>query len=167
MKSSDRFAILLRAYPRSYRERRGAEILGTLLEGESSRNSFESLRVGADVVAHGIRLRFGIASDQTGGRVAAAAALPGMVMAAAVAVVLPVFAQLLPGIHHDPFSFGPDTVIWPGLYIVWILGAAAAFVFPRRKRVMAVACIVATILTGLVLPMGSTCTPPFPCSSLS
>ena len=158
---ADRLAILLRAYPRPYRQRRGEEILGTLLEGETGRNRFETLRVGVDVVAHGIRLRLGIAPDQTGGRVAAAAALPGMVMAAAVAVVMPVFAQLLPGIHHDPFSFGPDTVIWPGLYIVWILGATAAFVLPRRKRVLAAACIVATVLTGLVLPNGQYLHPTF------
>ncbi len=149
-----RFAILLWAYPKAYRERRGEEILSTLLDGAPSLNSFETLRVGADVVAHGFRRRLGIASDQSGGRIAAAAALPGMMMAAAVAVVIPVFAQLLPGIHHDPVSFGPDTVIWPGLYILWVLGAVAAFVTPKRKRVLAMACVLATILTGLLLPHG-------------
>jgi hypothetical protein len=156
-----RFAILLWAYPKAYRERRGEEILSTLLDGAPSLSSFETLRVGADVVAHGFRRRLGIASDQSGGRITAAAALPGMMMAAAVAVVMPLFAQLLPGIHHDPVSFGPDTVIWPGLYILWILGAVGGFVFPKRKRGLAMACVAATILTGLLLPHGGYLQPIF------
>jgi hypothetical protein len=33
----DRFTVLLRAYPKAYRERRGDEILSTLLEDASTR----------------------------------------------------------------------------------------------------------------------------------
>ncbi|HTU38447.1 MAG TPA: hypothetical protein VMF35_10530 [Acidimicrobiales bacterium] len=147
-----RFARLLWAYPRSYRERRGDEILGTLLEGAPDRGSFETARVASNVVAHGVRLRVGIASDQAAGRILAAAALPGLAMAAAVALVMGWFAFLLPGIRHDPVSFGIDTALWPIVYLVWVLGAASALAFPRRKRVCAAGCVLASVAVPLLLP---------------
>jgi len=143
---------LLWVYPKTYREHRGEEILGTLLESAPARSTFETLRVAGDLAAHGLRLRLGAAPDQAGGKVLGAAALPGMTTAAAAAVVMVFFAQLLPGIHHDPTSFGPDTVIWPALHAVWILGAVVTLAVPRRTRACALTCVTTTLVVGFVLP---------------
>ena len=150
----DRFTQLLRAYPKAYRDRRGDEIVSTLLEDASGNGTYESMRVGIDLVAHGLRLRAGIASDQLAGRVLVAAALPGMVMAAAAAAVMPMFGQVFPDIRYGPSSWGPDTAIWPGLCIVWILGCVAALIFPKPGRYFAAACVAATVIVKLLLPIG-------------
>jgi hypothetical protein len=150
--ATDRLAVVLRVYPKAYRARRGAEILATLEEGAPDRDGMETLRVVIDLMAHGLRLRLGIASDQAAGRGLAAAALPGMAMAFAVAAFLPFAAQLLPGLHHVPIDWGPDTAIWPGLFAVWILGSLAALVFPGTKRLLAGACVAATLVTVTALP---------------
>ena len=92
----DRFTQLLRAYPKAYRDQRGDEIVSTLLEDGSGNGTYESMRVGIDLVAHGLRLRAGIASDQLAGRVLVAAALPGMMMAAAAAAACRCSARYFP-----------------------------------------------------------------------
>jgi hypothetical protein len=147
----DRLAVLLWAYPKAYRRQRGEEILGTLRDAAPNPGTYETLRVCADVMAHGLRLRLGIASDQGGGRALAAAALPGMTMAAATAMVMPLFAQGLPGIRHSPTDFGVDTVVWPVLFAVWILGGLAALVVPTRRRLLAGACVTATVATRILV----------------
>ena len=121
----DRFTQLLRAYPKAYRDRRGDEIASTLLEDASDNGTYESIRVGIDIVAHGLRLRAGIASDQLAGRVLVAAALPGMMTAAAAAAIMPMFGQVFPDIRYGPSSWGPDTAIWP---------AALHHLDPRVRR---------------------------------
>jgi len=150
---SDRLDVLIRAYPKAYRERRGEEILGTLHEDALAQGTYERLRVGIDIVAQGLRLRLGIAPDQLMGRVLVAAALPGMMMATAAAMVMPLFGHILPD-HRMPGSWGPATAIWPGLCVAWILGSLAALVFPRRMRVIAVACIAVTVIAEFLLPLG-------------
>lgn len=150
---SDRLDFLIRAYPKAYRERRGEEILGTLREDAPTLGAYESLRVGIDMVVHGLRLRLGVAPDQLMGRILVAAALPGMMMAAAVAMVMPLFGHILPD-HRNPGSWGPATAIWPGLCGVWILGSLAVLVFPRRIRLVAAVCISATAVTQFLLPLG-------------
>lgn len=149
----DRFALLLRAYPKSYRERRGEEILDTLLEDVQGNGRLENLRVGLDIVGHGVRLRLDVASDQLAGRVLVAAALPGMVMAAVVSLVMPAFGQVVPDLRYGPTSWGPDTAIWPGLCVVWVLGCLAAMAFPKRGRSFAGACIGATLIARFALPI--------------
>jgi hypothetical protein len=156
----DRFTLLLHAYPKAYRERRGDEILSTLFEDDSTNGTYESVRVGIDVVAHGLRLRVGLASDQLAGRVLVAAALPGMMMAAAAAAVMPVFGQVLPDIHYGPSSWGADTAIWPALCVVWILGCVTALIFPKPGRYFAATCVAATVIVRLLLPIGTWGLPP-------
>jgi hypothetical protein len=149
---SDRFDSLIGAYPKAYRERRGEEILDTLREGAPTVGAYESLRVGIDIVVQGLRMRLGIAPDQLVGRVLVAAALPGMMMAAAVAMVMPFFGHVLPDYRSGPGSWGPATAVWPGLCGIWILGSLAALVFPRRLRLIAAVCIAATVLANFLLP---------------
>lgn len=150
---SDRLDFLIRAYPKTYRVRRGEEILGTLREDAPTLGTYESLRVGIDIAAQGLRLRLGIAPDQLMGRVLVAAALPGMMMAAAVAMVMPLFGHVLPDYRDGPGSWGPATAIWPGLCIVWILGSVAALVFPSWRRLAATLCVVATLVVKFLLPL--------------
>jgi hypothetical protein len=149
----DHLETLLWAYPRSYRQRRGEEILSTLSEGAPARTTFEGFRVALDVVAHGLRLRAGTASDQLGGRILAAAALPGISMAAASATAMLVVGFVLSEFHHHyPVDFGPDTAIWPALYLVWVLGGVGALAFPRHKRICAATCILASLVTMVAQP---------------
>ncbi len=157
---ADRFTMLLRAYPKVYRDQRGEEILTTLLEDATTFDTYENVRAAIDIVAHGLRLRVGIASDQLAGRVLVAAALPGMMMAAATAMVMPFFGQVLPAIRSGPSSWGPDTAIWPGLCIAWILGCAGALLFPKRGRLLATACVAVTIIAKVLLPIGAWGLPP-------
>ena len=152
---SDRFDSLIGAYPKAYRERRGEEILGTLREDASTLSTYESLRVGIDIVAQGLRVRLGIAPDQLMGRVLVAAALPGLMMAAAAAMVMPLFGHVLPDYRTGPGSWGPATAVWPGLCGIWILGSLAALVFPRRLRLVAVVCIGATLIAKFLLLLGA------------
>jgi hypothetical protein len=152
MARGDHLAKVLWAYPKSYRERRGEEILGTLHEAAPSRGAVESLRVCLDLLRHGLRLRFGISSEQAPGRVLATAALPGMTMAAAVAGVLPVYGQLIPGVRHTMADYGPATAIWPALFALWVLGGVVAIAAPGRKRIVAATCIAVTVGSAVLLP---------------
>jgi hypothetical protein len=156
----DHFQLLLRAYPKAYREQRGDEILATLLEDVSTNGSYENVRVGIDIVGHGLRLRAGIASDQLAGQVLIAAALPGMTMAAVAALVMPVFGQVVPDVRFGPSSWGPDTAIWPALCIFWIIGCVAALIFPKQGRYFAAACVVATAIVRFLVPIGPWGLPP-------
>jgi hypothetical protein len=155
----DPLAAVLWAYPKRYREQRGDEILSTIRE-DPHRSRFETVRVCCNVVAHGIRLRIGIASDQPAGRVFAAAALPGMMMAAAIAIVLPLYAQALPGLHRTPTDFGPDTAIWPGIFVLWIIGSLSTLLFPLHKQLFAAVCVVVSVVAVIVLPVGGWGLPP-------
>jgi hypothetical protein len=158
-RNEDPLAGLLRAYPKRYREQRGDEILSTIRE-ESDRSTPETVRVCCNVIAHGVRLRFGIASDQPTGRVLSAAALPGMMMAAAIAILLPLYAQLLPGLHGTPTDFGPDTAIWPALFILWIVGSFSTLIFPLHKQLSAAVCVVVSLVAITALPVSSWGLPP-------
>jgi len=149
----DRFDSLIGAYPKAYRERRGEEILGTLREDAPTLGTYESLRVGIDIVAQGLRMRLGIAPDQLMGRVLVAAALPGMMMAAAAAIVMPLFGHVLPDYRIGPGSWGPATAIWPVLCIIWILGSLAAVVFPSWRRLAAAVCVATTLIAKFLLPL--------------
>ena len=149
----DYLSLLLRAYPQSYRRRRGDEILDTLLEDCDTNSRYENLRVALNVVGHGLRLRMGIASDQRTGRVLVAAAVPGMAMVGITTAVIPLCGQVIPDIRNGPVSWGPDTAIWPGLCIVWILGCLASLVFPARARLFAAACIATTVIARYALPI--------------
>jgi hypothetical protein len=151
-----RYTALLHVYPKAYRERRGAEILTTLLEDPMVAGRLEAIRVVVNIVAHGLRLRLGITSDRFAGQVLDAAALPGMMLVVAMAIVMPFFGQFLGGVTHDPGSFGPDTAIVPGLFILWIIGGVGALSFPTRKRLFAAICVITTLATkSFVTLLGS------------
>jgi hypothetical protein len=64
-KLKQRYAILLRAYPRAYRARRGDELLGTLLDGARLQQRWPSVRETASLVLAGLRARSGADTRRT------------------------------------------------------------------------------------------------------
>lgn len=76
-------------------------------------------------------------------------------MAAAVAIVLPLYAQLLPGLPDAPREFGPARAIWPCLFVVWLVGGLSALIFPSHKRLSAALCVVVSLVAAIALPVAS------------
>lgn len=145
-----------RVYPRRYRQQRGHEILATLLDAADNEEGRARRAEVASVVAHGMRMRLGLAPDQLFGRIAQLAALPSLVMAGGYAALLLAFGEVLPVVTRSPIAlrFGPFWTIGPVVYVTWILGGATAFLWPRLTRTCGVACLgitVASIPVGDVL----------------
>jgi hypothetical protein len=64
-----RYRLLLLAYPFEYRERRGDELLGTLIDDASPEQRWPSGREAASIVVQGLRARLGAARCHTPGAV--------------------------------------------------------------------------------------------------
>ena len=149
-----RYAWLLKVYPKHYRDERGEEILGTLLDA-----SFDHGGAGpamlevVDVLSHGFQKRLGLTSDRFGGRILETAAAPGMTMGAALAVFLFIWGEWLPLMGHSPMAtrFGPFLTIGPVIYLAWVLGAAGSLLWPRRRRSLATVCVTGTLVA---VPIG-------------
>jgi len=148
-----RYAKLLKVYPKHYREARGDEIVGTLLDASPTDRERPALSDVADLIMHGTQIRLGLTSDRFAGRVLGRAATPGLLMAAAMAVAFFVFGEWLPVVSHDPIAlrFGPFWTIGPVVYLAWVLGAAATLLWPRRERLLAMVCVTVTLTA---IPVG-------------
>lgn len=142
------YTMLLRAYPRAYRDERGDELLGTLLDASASQGIIRNIGDAIDLVVHGLQLRAGLTGDRYAGRVLGMAALPGFVMAATLAVVAFVFGEWIPMLTHQAIrlSFGPFMTMAPVLYLLWSIGALFVLARPRFQRPVAIICVLATIL---------------------
>jgi hypothetical protein len=150
------FTVLLRSYPRAYRECRGEEILDTLLEASRSRRGRGKVRDALDIVGHGLRLRFGLTSDRFAGQVLASAALPGLLMASAVAAALFISGNWFVLLHASLVHHWVQPWMAPGLlFMVWALAGLAALVFPSLQRWFALLCVLSTLATvALLTPLG-------------
>jgi len=148
-----RYSRLLWVYPARYRSERGDEILATLLEA-SSDGRIAFARDTVDIVMHGTQVRLGLSADRFAGRVLTLAALPGLMMAAALSIVMFVFGELLPIVTHGPIAlrFGPFWTIGPLVYLVWLLGASGALLWPRHRRPLAIICVLTTVAA---IPVGN------------
>jgi hypothetical protein len=142
----EHFARLLLIYPRAYREERGEEILGTLLDASPSHKSYPGLRDVLDVTLHGMQLRLGLTADRFVGRVLGLAAMPGLVIAAVLSIFLSIFGEWLPHVGRAAPMNGPLSTVGLLVYIAWVLGAASALIWPHRRRVFAAVCVFATVL---------------------
>ena len=91
----EHFARLLLIYPKAYREERGEEILGTLLDASPSHKWYPALRDVLDVTLHGLQMRLGLTADRFVGRVLGLAAMPGLVIAAVLSIFLSIFGEWL------------------------------------------------------------------------
>jgi hypothetical protein len=148
-----RYARLMKAYPKRYRDERGEEILATLLDTSPDDASRPPLRDALDIVCHGLQRRLGLTSERFGGRVLEIAAMPGLAMGAAFAVFLFIWGEWIPVSKHFAvyIGSGPFLTIGPIIYLVWLLGAAASLVWPQSRRTMAASCVAITVV---VWPIG-------------
>ena len=86
-----RYRLLLLAFPRRYRARRGEELVGTLMEGARPEQRWPTPSEAADLVDAGLRARTGLSSESALGSVLGLAAPYGLAVAGGVASVCLVF----------------------------------------------------------------------------
>ena len=141
----------LKAYPRRYRSTRGEELLSTALDASDStrRGYFRDI---ADIILHGMHQRLGIGADRFAGQALDLAALPGLMIGAALAIVMGVFGEWLPITTHAPLrlTVGPFWTDGPVVYGIWILSAAGALWRPKYQRLFAGLAAAATIGAAFV-----------------
>jgi hypothetical protein len=142
----EHFARLLLIYPKAYREERGEEILGTLLDASPSHKSYPALRDVLDVTLHGLQMRLGLTADRFVGRVLGLAAMPGLVIAAVLSIFLAIFGEWLPHVGQAAPMNGPLSMAALLVYVAWVLGAAGGVIWPHRRRVFAAVCVLVTVL---------------------
>ena len=148
-----RYRILLKVYPKTYRDERGHEILSTLLDSSSSSTDARvSWREAAGIVAHGIERRLGLTSDRFAGRVLELAAMPGLAMGGALCVFLYFWGDWLPVLHHTPMAirFGPFLTVGPAIYSTWLLVCAGSLLWPKARRPLSVITFTCTLTMWLV-----------------
>ena len=129
---------LLLAYPRSYRDERGEEILSTLLDSAVPGQRLPRLIDATDVVAAGLRTRLGTPSLAGFDAGLVAAAPIALTLAAGISAfawwrVEPVGAGL-----GAPAFLGGFRTIGPVAYLAWLLAALARVVLPATASRAAV-----------------------------
>jgi hypothetical protein len=139
---------LLRLYPVGYRAERGQEIVGTVLDAAATRGGVTHRDL-LDLAMHGLRRRLGLTADRFGGQVMDDAALPGLLMGAALSVFLFVWGDWLPIARSSrplfqAAHFGPFFTAGPIIYLVWILATVAVLLRPRWLRWASACCMLTT-----------------------
>jgi hypothetical protein len=138
---------LLKFYPKSYREERGEEIVATLQEAADARVPHAALTDQVSVALYGVRIRLGLTSETMFGKALDIAAIPGLVMGAFFGIYLLISGDL-PIVSSKFFypQFGPFLTMGPLFYLVWVLGAAAVFEWPKYRRRIAGVCMTLTVV---------------------
>jgi hypothetical protein len=161
-----RYTRLLRLYPRSYLQKRGDEMLATLLDASPGDRKRPTLADTADIAVHATQMRLGLSSDRFTGRVLEVAASPGLAIAAAVSFVLFLSTELYALLNHQyglnlvidgagtsivprP-HFGPFATTGAVIYVGWIAITAIALIWPARRRSLAVFGVVGTVTASIV-----------------
>jgi hypothetical protein len=141
----------MRCYPRKYRQERGGEIVATLHEIEESNGAGLSFGNKLSVVCHGLQVRLGLTTESMFGKALDLAATPGLVMGAFFGIYLFIWGDVAI-IHSNGFVplFGPFFTVGPLLYLVWILGVAAVFEWPKFRRSIAGLMMTVTVLGEIV-----------------
>jgi hypothetical protein len=161
-----RYVRLLKFYPKAYREQRGDEILATLMEASPSDREHPAPSDAVDIALHGVQMRLGLSSDRFAGRVLEMAAAPGLAVAAAFSVFLIVSAELFPFLNRaygmtillgpthalvvPRLHFGPFATTGAVIYVVWIVVAMAAVLWPTYRRSVAMLGIMVTLVAMVV-----------------
>ena len=145
-----RFRLLLLAFPRSYRQRRGEEMVGTLMEAARPGQRWPSLGDAADLVGAGLQVRTGLAAQSPVGSVVGLAAPYGLAIAGGLATVCLLFGELqVPGVWRQGWQpnqftgqrFETNAVPFYGLTLLAFVGMAVARA--GLARVVALAACVA------------------------
>lgn len=135
-----RYRALLRAYPKAWREQRGDELLGTLLDAAEPGRRRPSARESASVVVQGLRERLGLRRRRSPGAVWSEGLRIG-----ALLVLGEAFAEVLVLLYENTDL---PAVAWYAAAVPVGGAAIAALVMGRT--------VVAAVLTGVwaVLPAG-------------
>ncbi|MEV6928991.1 hypothetical protein AB0M46_31480 [Dactylosporangium sp. NPDC051485] len=133
-----RYGLLLLAYPSEYRERRGDELLGTVLDDASPQQRWPSGREAVSIVAQGLRARLGAARCRTPGAVWSEGLQMGALLLLGFAVAGPV----------DDLFQGAGWSVRTGIVV---LLALAGIVATLRARWIVALALTAAGLTVLLL----------------
>jgi hypothetical protein len=150
-----RYRLLLHAYPRSYREHRGEEMLDTLLAGAAPGQTRPSWRDAADLIGGGARERAG------------AHAVPGF--ANGLRLAGPIALALVAGVTGSAWLVGERTIAASAVAAAWAVAVLARALLPRTGALPALGALAVTLgavgvaggqfigpaVTGLVAAVGT------------
>lgn len=154
---------LAAVYPRWYQERRGEEIVDTVLEAAGSAPPWRRWAEAVSLVGHGLALRADLGTEGALGGLLDAAAAPGLAGAAVVSAVSFVAGDWQPwsstssalGPVVTAGHFGPFATIGPVVYLAWVVAALARMVWrpawSKRFVTLALAVTVLAVPTSAVL----------------
>jgi len=146
---------LLLAYPRWYRDQRGEEILGTLLDAAADHpdQRHPDLADALPLIGHGLAVRADLSGDGALGELLGVAASPGLASAAVLATVVFFLGEWNPWSSSVPLPaahFGPFLTIGPVVYLAWVLAAVVdATTHSRGRRGAAALAVAITVLPML------------------
>lgn len=162
-----RYRRLLLAYPRWYRQRRGEEMLTTLLEGSRPGQRRPAAGQAVALLVHGAATRLDLGEGGALGATAAAAASPTLAAAAVLSLAALIFGELF---NARPAGWPPLQRMGPFLTLGWVayLAWIAAFVLDlaTASRLQRPAVAVAVTVTVLVIPLGDAIGPGRPLLSV-
>ncbi|MGH3713945.1 MAG: hypothetical protein ACRDT4_10870 [Micromonosporaceae bacterium] len=154
-----RYRTLLRAYPKSYRERRGEEILGTLLDTAGPGQSRPSLADATDLIAAGVRQRLAVDAVPSLHRGLLLAAPLALGLAAGLSLFFWLGTELAPFRPLAEQRVGPFMTLAPVAYVAWLLAVLAPLAVPRFGRRpwigLALVATLAVPLVALLSPYGA------------
>ncbi|MFC7481355.1 hypothetical protein ACFQX7_16790 [Luedemannella flava] len=146
MSLEDRYRRLLRAYPRSYRARRGEEMLSTLLDSAAPRQTHPSRGDASDLLMGAIRERLGLH------------AVPGF--AAGLRVAGPVCLAFAAAFTASNWIAGHRNTASTVVAVAWLLAALAHTVGGQRARGLTAFTTGAAWLSTLGVSVVAITTPP-------
>ncbi len=150
-----RYRKLILAYPRWYRQRRGEEMLTTLLEGSRPGQRHPAPGQAVALLVHGAATRLDLGEGGALGATAGAAASPSLAAAAMLSATALAFGEVL---NARPAGWPPLHRMGPFLTLGWVayLAWIGAFVLDlvTASRLQRPAVGFAVTVTVLVVPVG-------------
>ena len=145
--------LLLRAYPASYRHRRGPEIRETLLDVSQPGAAWPPLGESVAIVGAGVRRRVGLAADQPLGELAELVAGWYLLLAVTLAGSALLLGEWAPWVHgrlRPPYGFGPFATDGVPVYALAVL-AGLAWSLRQRGLARATASAAFIVATAMVV----------------
>ncbi|GHJ44726.1 hypothetical protein Cs7R123_20680 [Catellatospora sp. TT07R-123] len=150
-----RYRTLLRAYPRWWREERGAELLATLLDAAPPGRRRPTAADAADLLRNGARCRLGLSTDDGLDEGLGTAAPVALALAAGVS------AFLWWRIEGSPATPGRPATLGPLAYAAWLVATAVVVLAPARAGRAAIGgALAVTALLPLLAPLTPLHRPP-------
>ena len=143
-----RYRKLLACYPRWYREERGAELVGTLLDGTRPGQVRPSGREARALILEGLRLRAGTSVHRT----ARASLAGGLQVAVLLLIALSVLRDVFTFGHGPDGPFPLPQPVWWVIVTALVLCEAALFGLVAAGRFGAA--VPASVVTGVLATVG-------------